>query len=82
MRNIREREREKIMPYGLGRGQGHYERDLGRMEYEDSEHSTLNNQEVRRLKSTTAQNVFYLVVGSVLLLLLIVGILGANVFHF
>lgn len=40
-------------------------------------------QEIRRdANAPIAVRVFYIVVASVLLLLLIVGILGANVFHF
>ena len=54
-------------------------------EWEGDEHLTLSEQdeqEISRLMSTTPQRVFYIIVGSVFLLLLIVGILGANVFHF
>ena len=36
----------------------------------------------QELTSTKAQRVFYIVVAVVLLVLLIVAILGANVFHF
>ena len=52
--------------------------------WELSEHSGLTDseQELSRLKTTTPLRVLYIVVGMALLLLLIVGILGANVFHF
>lgn len=53
----------------------------GLSEWELSEHSELSEQELSRSKSTTPQRVFYRVIASALLLLLIVGILGANVFH-
>lgn len=49
-----------------------------------SERTGLSEQELRRLKTTTAQRVFrvlYTAFGVALLLLLILGILGANVFH-
>jgi len=78
MRNMREREREKIMFY---KPQLPSESDLERRERERME-SGSQEQEISRLKSTTPQRVFYIVVGIALLLLLIVGILGANVFHF
>jgi hypothetical protein len=93
MRNIHEREREKIMMgmgFHGGGGGGYHEseqekreRELGEglSEWELSEHSGLSEQELSRLKNTTAQRVFYIVVGIALLLLLIVGIVGANVFH-
>jgi hypothetical protein len=55
--------------------------DLERRERERME-SGPQEQEISRLKNTTPQRVFYIVVGMALLLLLIVGILGANVFHF
>jgi len=58
------------------------ENDLERQEQELEEQSGLQEQEISRLKNTTPQRVFYIVVGMALLLLLIVGILGANVFHF
>lgn len=60
------------------------ERELGEglSEWELSEHSGLGEQELSRLKNTTPLRVFYIVVGMALLLLLIVGILGATVFHF
>ncbi len=51
-------------------------RERKRMEWGPQE------QEISRLKNTTPQRVFYIVVGMTLLLVLIVGILGANVFHF
>ena len=41
----------------------------------------LSEQE-HRLKNTTAQRVFYLVALIIIVLLFIVGILGAHVFHF
>lgn len=56
--------------------------DLKRQEQIRMKQSGIEEQEISRLKNTTAQRVFYLVIGFVLLLLLIVGILGANVFHF
>jgi hypothetical protein len=47
------------------------------------EHEEGVQQEIRDdANAPTAVRVFYLVVASVLLLLIIVGILGANVFHF
>jgi hypothetical protein len=58
------------------------EQDLERLERERREQSGPQEQEIDRLKNTTAQRVFYIVVGIALLLFLIVGILGANVFHF
>jgi|SRR5258705_9896980 hypothetical protein len=59
-------------------------RDQGLSEWEHSERSGLTSeeQEEERLKNTTPLRVLYIVVGMALLLLLIVGILGANVFHF
>jgi hypothetical protein len=92
MRNIHEREREKIMMGGFNRGGGEgyheseqekRERELGEglSEWELSEHSGVSEQELNRLKTTTPQRVFYIVVAIVLLLLLIVGIVGANWFH-
>ena len=42
----------------------------------------LGEQELSRLKNPTPRRVFSIVVASALLLLLIVGILGANAFHF
>jgi CHASE3 domain sensor protein len=56
--------------------------DLKRQEQIRMKQSGIEEQEISRLKNTTSQRVFYIVVGIVLLLLLIVGILGANVFHF
>ena len=92
MRNIHERERDKIMMGGFRLGGGDYhepgkekrERELGEglSEWELSEHSGVSEQELRRLKTTTPLRVLYTVVGMALLLLLIVAILGANVFHF
>jgi hypothetical protein len=58
------------------------ENDLERQELERMEHSGPQEDEISRLKSTTPQRMLYIIIGSVLLLLLIVGILGANVFHF
>jgi CHASE3 domain sensor protein len=58
------------------------EQDLERIERERMEQSGPQEQEINRLKNTTAQSVLYIVVGIALLLFLIVGILGANVFHF
>ena len=58
------------------------ERGEGLSEWELSENSAVSEQELSRLKNTTPLRVFYIVVGIALLLLLIVGILGANVFHF
>ena len=48
---------------------------------EDAEHKAENIRE-QELSSTKAQRVFYIVVAIALLILLIVAILGANVFHF
>ncbi len=58
------------------------EQELEIIERKHMKQSNAQDQEISRLKNTTAQRVFYLVVGILLLLLLIVGILGANVFHF
>ena len=60
------------------------EQELGEglSEWELSENSGVSEQELSRLKTTTPQRVLYIVVGIALLVLLIVGILGANVFHF
>ena len=58
------------------------EQDLERLERERMEKSGPQEQEINRLKNTTTQRVLYIVVGIALLLFLIVGILGANVFHF
>ena len=60
------------------------ENDLERRERERME-SGPQEQEISRLKNTTPLRVFrvlYTVVGIALLLLIIVAILGANVFHF
>ena len=60
------------------------ENDLERRERERME-SGSQEQEISRLKNTTPLRVFrvlYTVVGIALLLLIIVAILGANVFHF
>ena len=46
-----------------------------------SEQTELSEQELSRLKTTTAQRVFWIVVEIALLLFLIVMIVGANVFH-
>lgn len=56
--------------------------DWERQEQERNKQSGLQEQEIKQLKNTSAQKVFYSVVGIVLLLLLIVGILGATIFHF
>ena len=58
------------------------EKELELLERKHMKQSIPGDQEISRLKNTTAQRAFYLAVGIVLLLLLIVGILGANVFHF
>jgi hypothetical protein len=85
MRNIREREREKIImhehyippqyrpPLPSEQGEEEREQELGK---------GLGEQEIRRLKNTPPLRVFFIVVGLALLLLLIVGILGVSVFHF
>jgi hypothetical protein len=80
-----------MMGYHGGSGRGGYheseeekrERELGEglSEWELSEHSGISEQELSRLKTTTPQRVFYIVVAIALLLLLIVGIVVANVFH-
>ena len=57
------------------------ERGEGLSEWELSENSGVSEQELSRLKNTTAQRVFWIVVGIALLLVLIVVIVGANVFH-
>ena len=64
----------------LGRG-GYQERGEGFSEWELSENSEVSDQEINRLKTTTFQRVFWIVVGIALLLFLIVMIVGANVFH-
>jgi hypothetical protein len=85
------REREKIMMGGFYRGGSYHEpewyikeqqkeQELGEL----SERTGLSEQELRRLKTTTAQRVFrvlYTAFGVALLLLLIVFIVGVNVFH-
>jgi hypothetical protein len=81
MSNVHEREREKIVNFEF-RPPLPSENDLERQDRERIEHSGPQEDEINRLKSTTPQRVLYIVIGSVLLLLLIVGILGANVFHF
>lgn len=53
----------------------------GLSEWELSENSGVSEQELSRLKNTTAQRVFWIVVGIALLLFLIVMIVGVNVFH-
>ena len=53
----------------------------GPSEWELSEHSGVSDQEISRLKNTTALRVFWIVVGIALLLFLIVMIVGANMFH-
>ncbi len=58
------------------------EQELQLIERKHTKQSGPQEQEINNLKNTTAQRMFYLVVGIILLLLLIVGILGANVFHF
>jgi hypothetical protein len=67
---------------GIHGGDGGYrEADWYRKEQELSK---LSAQELFRLKTTTAQRVFrvlYTAFGVALLLLLIVAIVGANVFH-
>jgi hypothetical protein len=85
---------KRLRDYALGRGRyqesdwerreerREQERGEGLSEWELSENSGVSEQELSRLKTTTPQRVFYLVVGIALLVLLIVGILGANVFHF
>jgi hypothetical protein len=77
MRNIRERERKKRMRYPGGGDP--YKDDREEM----GEHYQQVQQEMRDdANAPTAVRVFYIVVASVILLLIIVGILGANVFHF
>ena len=98
MRSIHEREREKRMagPIGNLGGRGFPDdfgpddfkpqamRDLDQRDQEQfiRAHGGLSEPELKRLKSTTSQRLLYLVVGIAFLLLLLVGILGANVFHF
>lgn len=60
------------------------ENDLERRELERMK-SGPQEQEISQLKNTTPLRVFrvfYIVIGIALLLFLIVGLLGANVFHF
>jgi hypothetical protein len=78
MRNIREREREKRM---MGHGRDYFE-DFLEPEKEKREQERREQELIRDTNAPLALRVFYIVVASVLLLLLIVGILGANVFHF
>ena len=92
MRNIHEREREKIMMGGFQSGRSYHEPEWYIKEKEKeqelselSERTGVSEQELRRLKTTTPLRVFrvlYTAFGIALLLLLIVAILGANVFHF
>ncbi len=63
------------------------ERELGEglSEWERDEHSGISEQELSRLKNTIPLRVFRvlcIVVGVAFLLLIIVSILGVNVFHF
>jgi hypothetical protein len=83
IRNIHARERETIMMGGFSRGSGEPEWYIKEQEKEQelSEQTGVNEQELSRLKTTTAQRVFWTVVGVALLLLLIVFIVGVNVFH-
>lgn len=80
MRNIPEQEREKIMMGGGFRGDPEEQREQEKVQ-ELSEQTGLSEQELIRLKTTTPQRVFYIVVGIVLLLSFIMYNLGANVFH-
>ena len=65
---------------------GEYDLEQREQESEqESERLGISEQELSRLKNTLPLRVFrvfYIVVGMALLLLLIVGLLGANVFHF
>ena len=89
MRNFHAREREKIMMGGFHSGSYQEPEEEKRVdelgegfsEWELSEHSGVSDQEISRLKNTTAQRVFWIVVGIALLLFLLVMIVGANVFH-
>jgi hypothetical protein len=72
----------KRMMYDERRPQLPSQNDLERQGQQRMIQSGIEEQEIRGLKNTTAQRAFYIVVGVVLLLLLIVGILGANMFHF
>jgi len=58
------------------------ENDLERIEQERMEQSGPQEQEITQLKNSASQREFYIILAIALLLLLIVGILGANVFHF
>ena len=58
-----------------------YESEVNKSVEELHEHSGVSDQEISRLKNTTAQRVFWIVVGIALLLFLMVMIVGANVFH-
>jgi hypothetical protein len=82
-------EREKIMMGGFhGGGMGGLPGGAGGSDKEQeelselSENTGLSEKELIRLKTTTAQRVFWIVVGSAILLSLIVYNLGAYVFHF
>ena len=67
---------------GMGSHESEQEKmEQGLSEQELSENPGLNEQELSRLRTTTAQRVFWIVVGIALLLFLIVMIVGANVFH-
>jgi hypothetical protein len=84
MRNIREREREQIMMGGFQSGGSYHEPEWYIKEQELSEVSErtgVSEQELSRLKNTTAQRVFWIVVGIAVILFLIVMVVGANVFH-
>ena len=83
MRNIPEQEREKIMMGGGFRGDPEEQREQEKVQ-ELSEQTGLSEQELIRLKTTPAQRVFrvlFTAFGMALLLLLIVFIVGVNVFH-
>jgi hypothetical protein len=94
MRNIREREREKIIMFEFRppppeQGLGDWEQERvrreqklgeGLSEWELSENSALSEQEISRLKNTIP--VFYIVASIAVVVFLIVVILGYNVFHF
>jgi hypothetical protein len=76
MRNIPEKEREKIMIGGFHSG------GAGGDYRDPEEQREQLQQEIRRdANAPTAKRVFYIVVASVLLLFLMVMIVGANVFH-
>jgi hypothetical protein len=75
MRNIPEKEREKIMMGGFNIHSGGSNPD-------PEEQREQLQQEIRRdANAPTAVRVFWIVVGIALLLFLIVMIVGANVFH-